>query len=208
MAKLNLPPTKTSYMRVKSELGVAREGFGLLDEKRQILVMELMARLESARRTQREVAKNFEELYAKLAGALLHAGTAEMEGEAAAVRIEHDVQITENRIAGLELPRVSVSVDEPGIQFGLGARRAMSDEVLKAFVAVLPLVARLAEVETAVVRLAGELKKTQRRVNALEKIFIPDYEETMKYITSSLEEREREEFVVLKVIKARRQKSG
>jgi len=208
MARLDLPPTKTSLMRVNSDLAVAREGFSLLDEKRQILVMELMARLELARRTQREAARRFAELFAGLKAALLRSGTAEMEGEAAAVRIEHDVQITENRIAGLELPRVSVTVDEPGVQFGLGARRSMSDEVLKAFSAVLPLVARLAEVETAVVRLAGELKKTQRRVNALEKVFIPDYEETFKYITSSLEEREREEFIVLKAIKARREKPG
>lgn len=208
MPRLDLPPTKTSLMRVKSDLTVASEGYTLLDEKRQILVMELMARLELARRTQRDVVKRFKELFDMLDRALLRSGTAEMEGEAAAVRIEHDVGITENRIAGLELPRVSVAVDEPGIQFGLGARRAMSDEVLKAFSAVLPLVARLAEVETAVVRLAGELKKTQRRVNALEKVFIPDYEETLKYITSSLEEREREEFVVLKTLKARREKSG
>jgi len=204
LPRLDLPPTKTSYLRVKSELGVAREGYTLLDEKRQILVMELMARLELARRTQREVQETFKKLYEILFRALLRNGSAEMEAEASAVRIEHDVAITENRIAGLDLPRVTVEVAEPGLQFGLGARRAASDEVLKAFAGVLPLVARLAEVETAVIRLAGELKKTQRRVNALEKIFIPDYEETIKYITSTLEEREREEFVVLKAIKTRR----
>ena len=208
MAKLDLPPTKTSLIRVSQDLGLAREGYTLLDEKRQILVMELMARLEQARRTQREVAERFKALYATLAGALLGSGAAELQAEAAAVRIEHDVRITENRVAGLDLPTVKVKVTKQPLQFGLGSRHAMSDEVLKGFSEVLPLVARLAEVETAVVRLASELKKTQRRVNALEKIFIPDYAETQKYIVSTLEEREREGFIVLKMIKARREAIG
>ena len=208
MPKLDVPPTKTSLLSIKANLAVAREGYTLLDEKRQILVMELMGRLELARRTQREVTERFRELYAVLERAIVRSGAARLTAEAAGVQIAHNIQIVKNRVVGLDLPTVSVTVHEPGPQFGLSAHDAMSDEVLKRFSAILGVVARLAEVETAVVRLATELKKTQRRVNALEKIFIPDYEETLSYIMSSLEEREREGFIVMKMIKARRQAAG
>jgi len=71
------------------------------------------------------------------------------------------------------------------------------------FVETLPLLAELAELENAVLRLARELRKTQRRCNALSKIFIPDYRETISYITSALEERERESLIILKMIRNR-----
>jgi len=68
---------------------------------------------------------------------------------------------------------------------------------------VLPILAELAELENAIMRLAQELRKTQRRCNALSKIFMPDYRETISYITGALEERERESFVILKMIRDR-----
>jgi V/A-type H+-transporting ATPase subunit D len=74
---------------------------------------------------------------------------------------------------------------------------------MRRFTEVLPLLAELAELENAVLRLARELRKTQRRCNALSKVFIPDYSETIEYIVSSLEEREREAFVIQKMIKDR-----
>ena len=71
------------------------------------------------------------------------------------------------------------------------------------FIDVLPLLAELAELENAVMRLARELRRTQRRTNALSKIFIPQYRETIDYITGSLEERERESLIILKMIRDR-----
>ena len=73
------------------------------------------------------------------------------------------------------------------------------------FCDALDSIAALAETENAVFRLAREVRRTQRRVNALEKLFIPDYTETLQYITETLEEREREGFVIMKMVKARRE---
>jgi V/A-type H+-transporting ATPase subunit D len=67
----------------------------------------------------------------------------------------------------------------------------------------LGAIARLAESRISLVRLAKEIQKTIRRVNALEKIFIPDYRETVKYIEDSLEESDREAFFILKLVKGR-----
>ena len=90
----------------------------------------------------------------------------------------------------------------PGILL-LGSGSALSDEVMVQFTNALDAIAHLAEVENAVFRLASEVRRTQRRVNALSKIFIPDYEETIDYIEDVLEERERESFVIMKMAKAR-----
>ena len=91
-----------------------------------------------------------------------------------------------------------------GLQFALTEARSHTDEVLRRFLDSLPLVAELAQVENAVFRLAREVKRTQRRVNALDKIYIPQYKRALKRIESSLEERQREEFILLRKVKAKR----
>jgi vacuolar-type H+-ATPase subunit D/Vma8 len=87
--------------------------------------------------------------------------------------------------------------------YSLGDTTAALDEASAAFREVLGHIPDLAELVTSVWRLAGELRKTQRRVNALQHIFIPEYEETVSFIESALEEREREETFRLKRLKAR-----
>ena len=74
---------------------------------------------------------------------------------------------------------------------------------MQEFLKLLEIVTRLAEVETTVMLLARELKKTQRRVNALEHIFIPDYRDTLHYIAESLESKELDSFFTNKMVKKR-----
>jgi vacuolar-type H+-ATPase subunit D/Vma8 len=97
--------------------------------------------------------------------------------------------------------RVTVRVYSPG------DTNAALDEASAAFREVLLRLPQLAMLETTVWRLAGELRKTQRRVNALQHIFIPNYEETVAFIVSSLEEREREETFRLKWLKTKMSKA-
>jgi V/A-type H+-transporting ATPase subunit D len=104
---------------------------------------------------------------------------------------------------GIRVPKVTVSPEALAPQFGVVGTSAHADRAMRRFVEMLALVGELAELENAVLRLAQELRKTQRRTNALSKIFIPNYTETIDYITSSLEERERESFIILKMIKDR-----
>jgi V/A-type H+-transporting ATPase subunit D len=91
----------------------------------------------------------------------------------------------------------------PGIPFGIGGTSANTNAARSRFLALLPLLAELAELQNAVLRLARELRKTQRRCNALSKIFIPSYRETLTYISGSLEKGEREELTILKIIRDR-----
>lgn len=205
MAKLNVPPTKSSALNIKRELAFGEEGFSLLDQKRQILVFELMGNLDKARRVQQLADDALRAAFEALKAAQLRSGSAALEKEALAVNVEHGMQLSGRRIMGIDIPQVAVSAAKPGVQFGLTTSNTASDEVMKKFNEALKVVGELAEVESAVFRLAKEVKKTQRRVNALEKIFLPQYRETLKYIKDSLEEREREEMTIMKLIKQRRE---
>jgi V/A-type H+/Na+-transporting ATPase subunit D len=111
--------------------------------------------------------------------------------------------MSDQHLMGMKIPHLTVRTEPVSVQFGVGGTTASADIAMSRFVETLPLLALLAEMENAVVRLAGELRKTQRRCNALSKIFMPDYRETISYITGALEERERESFVILKMVRDR-----
>jgi len=203
MAKLNVAPTKSSYLDLARRLEFAQEGYDLLEQKRQILIFELMSRLGRARDAERRVAEAMARAFAALTEALLAVGADGLDRAALGVSVGHEAELGEQSLMGIRLPDVAVTSEEPGPQFGVVGTGAAADLVLQRFAEALALVGELAELENAVLRLARELRKTQRRVNALSKIFIPNYSETIGYIQSSLEEREREAFVIMKQIKDR-----
>jgi V/A-type H+-transporting ATPase subunit D len=205
MAKLRIPPTKSNYLRIQKQQEFARDGYDLLEQKRQILVLELVNRVEAAKRAQQDVDERMAQAYAALRKAASRVGSFQMRNEAAAALTGADVDISSHQLMGIALPTVRFRAPELVPQFALAAGTPGSDQVLLAFNRALAAVARLAEIENAVFRLAREVKKTQRRVNALEKIFIPTYRETLRYIESTLEEREREGFVIMKMVKERRE---
>jgi len=203
MARLDVAPTKSSLLALKRQLAFAEEGYDLLEQKRQILVFELMGRLDRAREAERAVDETLARAHEALRAAHLQAGSAAIEAAAGAVRMDHEVQIAMQPLMGLRLPRVTARCEEAGVRFGVQGTSAGTDVAMQRFVALLPVLADLAELQAAVVRLARELKKCQRRCNALSRIFIPNLRETIAYILGTLEERERESFVIFKRIRDR-----
>jgi V/A-type H+/Na+-transporting ATPase subunit D len=203
MAKLNIAPTKSSLLSLKKQLAFAEEGYDLLEQKRQILVFELMKRLNRASAVEAQIAKVLSQACAALREATLDIGSDALDRAALAVRMDHQVDLSSQHLMGLKIPRVTVRTEPFTPQFGVGGTSANTDEAMRQFVNVLPLLAELAELENAVLRLARELRKTQRRCNALLKLFIPDYRTTIAYILGALEEREREAFIILKMIRDR-----
>ena len=203
MARLNVPVTKSSALAIERSLEFATEGFELLEQKRQILMMELMRWLARARTVEQEVNERLARAYEALRQAALAAGAARLAREAVAIRPSHQVKVEERRVMGLHLAQLSAELAPGGPEFGFVDSSARSDVVKEAFEASLEAVTRLAETENAVFQLAQELRKTQRRVNALGKIFIPTYQATLKYVRDSLEGHEREDLVVMKMAKAK-----
>jgi len=203
MAKLNVPITKTAYLNLKRELSFAEEGFTLLEQKREILVLELIRLLHNVGRVQREVVEKLERAFAALRRAMLEMGAFALKKQALHAVYNHEIQIEEHRLMGINMPTTRGRHEEFQPKFSLAEGSAATDEVMRCFLDALKSIDALAQIQASVVRLARETKKTQRRVNALEKIFLPNFRETIDYIASTLEEREREALFVMKMVKER-----
>ncbi|HER43322.1 MAG TPA: V-type ATP synthase subunit D [Candidatus Eisenbacteria bacterium] len=203
MARYEIAPTKTNLMRVKRDLGFASEGYELLDQKRKILVVELMGLIDRAVEAQEEVEAKLKEAFDALDQSMLRMGRREVNLIALGMNIESRVSFSEKRVMGVSLPRVRVELEDRSPYFAAAESSIWIDETIRRFRDVLQLLGNLAEARISLMRLSREVAKTIRRVNALEKIFIPDYEETLGYIVTAIEESEREAFFVLKLIKDR-----
>lgn len=203
MAKLNIAPTKSNLLVLQRQLAFAEEGYDLLEQKRRILVFELMHRLARARQIETQVTDALRAAHAALREAELDLGSVALDRAALGAPERDGPAITEQHLMGLRIPHLTWPATETAIPFGIGGTSASTAEAWERFSALLPALAELAELENAVRRLARELRKTQRRCNALAKRFIPDYRETIAHILDTLEERERESFVVMKLIRTR-----
>ncbi len=203
MAKLNIAPTKSNLLNLERQLDFAQEGYDLLEQKRQILIFELMGRLNRAEEAERKVSEALRQAFDALNEATLDTGSEAIDRVTLGIAMKHDLELSDDRLMGMGVPKVAVRTEAMGVRFGVGGTSSNTDIAMSRFVDVLPLLAELAELENAVVRLARELRRTQRRTNALSKIFIPQYRETIDYIMGSLEERERESLIILKMIRNR-----
>ena len=204
--RLNIAPTKSNYLSLTRQLAFAQDGYDLLEQKRQILVFELMSRIGRASEIERQVNEAAQPAFKALKRATLSIGAFAVENAAMAVPPRHDVEISDQNVMGIQVPRLALKSQKATLPFGIGGTSADMDETLNRFSDLIPLLIELAELENAVLRLAKELRKTQRRCNALSRVFIPEYKATTDYITDSLEERERENFVILRMVKERLEK--
>jgi V/A-type H+-transporting ATPase subunit D len=203
MTRMNVPPTHSNLIRIKQALEFAQEGYEILDKKREVLITELMRVAHDAERLQREVWDTFEAAYQALERARLTMGQEHVEWAALAVHKTVEVDVKSRGVMGVPIPIVRAYGEPPEMPYSLGDTMATLDEASTTFRQVLDRIPELSESMTSVWRLARELRKTQRRVNALQHIFIPDYEDTVSFIESALEEREREETFRLKRLKTK-----
>ena len=192
-------PTKGNLMAAKKSLDLAKVGFDLLDRKRNILIRETMAMIDSANEIQKQIDSTYAEAYRALQYANVTLGICDRAAQS--VPIENGVNIGFRSVMGVEIPMVSFDPMPIRNYYGFQSTNAMLDEAFMKFDSVKKLTVKLAEIENSVYRLADAIKKTQKRANALQNIVIPGLDGTIRFITDALEEKEREEFARLKVIK-------
>lgn len=197
----NTFPTKGNLMRAKNSLVLARMGYGLMDKKRNILIRELMGLIDEAKDIQSEIDSTFRAAYAALQKANIELGINYVQEVGASVPVERDVLIKARSIMGTEIPLVQHEKKPLQLTYGFYNTSESLDEARYHFERVKELTIKLSMVENSAYRLANSIKKTQKRANALKNITIPKYESLSKDISEALEEKEREEFTRLKVIK-------
>lgn len=200
-------PTKGNLLATKKSLQFSRTGYELLDRKRNILIREMMQLIDRANSIQTKIDGAYTEAYAALQTANITLGIC--KELAATVPLDTGLNVAYRSVMGVEIPMVELEKAEDTIPvpFGLFQSNTALDMAYQQFQKVKELTAELAEVENSVYRLADAIKKTQKRANALKNIMIPRFTATVKFITEALEEKDREEFSRMKIIKAQKQKA-
>ncbi len=198
-------PTKSNLMAQKKSLALAKQGYELMDRKRNILVREMMQLIDRAAAIQDQIAEAYSKAYAALQTANITLG--QVGTYARCVPVEDSLSVTMRSVMGVELPTLSLEEHAPAVYYGFLDTNSALDDAFMEFNRVKRLTVELAEVESSVYRLAEAIKKTQKRANALNNIMIPQFGTTIKFISEVLDEKEREDFSRLKVIKAQKEKA-
>jgi V/A-type H+-transporting ATPase subunit D len=204
MAQQQVFATKGNLITAKKFLQISKLGYELLDRKRNILIRELMHNMETAKSLRGVIEQTYNDAYVALQDANITLGI--IWQIAQSVPVENSIEISYKSVMGVEVPMVRSDNKKPTLSYGFYMSNSQLDTAFVKFYEVKKITILLAEVENAIYRLSKSIKNTQMRANALKNILIPRFQEQVKFITESLEEKDREEFSRLKVIKVRKNK--
>jgi V/A-type H+-transporting ATPase subunit D len=198
---IKIPATKTNFLKTKQTLALTEEGYQLLDEKRKILILELQSIQKEAIDLEEKVYISFHQAYKSLIKSIAIMGTTKMEEISLAMNINVNLSVLNKKRMGVVVSVIGVDFKEFSPFYSSSEVNVIVDETIAKFKELLNLIIKLTELKTALIRIAKEIQKTIRKVNALEKIHIPNYKETLKFIGERLDEESRESFTMLKIIK-------
>ena len=207
MDRLPLSANKSNLFRLREELRFAVDGKVLLDDKKEALMAHIQALSTKSDQVRARVHHALQETYRHYREALQTSGRLACERAALATRADEDITLIEKSFMGVILPLVQISLPPYRPAFGFLETGFSLDETAKSVYCSLEIIVELAEIEVGLFRLIMEIKKTLKRINALENIYIPLYHATIKHIEENLEEKEREFLFQLKQQKRRREET-
>jgi V/A-type H+/Na+-transporting ATPase subunit D len=205
MAITRVSPTKGNLLATKKSLDLAKLGYELMDRKRNVLIREMMMLVDKVKTLRDEITITYEKAYLALQQANISLGV--VSEIANTVTIENGVHVVYRSVMGVEIPNVSMDDSDVSFQYGFAESNSKLDEATLLFNKAKRLTILLSEVDNAIFKLARAVQKTQKRANALKNIVLPALKSDIKFISEALEEKEREEFTRLKVIKNKKAKA-
>ena len=192
--------TKSNLLALKKSLTLANKGFELMDRKKNILMRQTMATIDEVNAIQGKIDAAYRAAYAALQTANVTLGAVDVF--AGCVPVEDGLSLSFRSVMGVELPELTLTETHRGNVYGYRGSNAFLDEAYARFGEVKRLTVELAAKESAAFRLAAAIRKTQKRANALKNVVLPRFTEQIRALTEALDEKEREEFSRMKVIKA------
>lgn len=207
-AKINVFPTRMTLQLMKMKQKGAKRGYDLLKKKADALTMRFRAILKEILVNKEAMGKELREAHFSLATAKYHAGdfsNAVIEGVKEAT---FRLKIEQDNVAGVLLPNFKKFQDNtnlPAELHGLGRGGTQIREARTTYIKALEALVNLASLQTAFITLDEVIKITNRRVNAIEYVVIPKIDNTIAYIVTELDERDREEFYRLKMIQKKKE---
>ena len=196
---LKVVPTKGNLIAMKKSLQLANLGYNLMDQKRNVLIKEMMTLLDDVKIIRDQITSSYQEAYDALQEANISMGL--ISSIVNSTPEDYGISIAYRSVMGVEIPKISYNQQPLKMTYDIERSNSKVDYAYNCFYRVKQLTVLLAEVENSVYRLANTIRKTQKGANALKNISIPRFESTIKVISEALEEKEREEFTRQKVIK-------
>ena len=200
-----ITPTRMEILSLKNRTKLAVKGHGLLKEKRDALIKEFFDILDRVKGVREAAERSLKEANEALLEAQIAMGDLAVRKASLSVKESIDVDIKSRSVMGVSVPVTNVKMEERSIidrGYSFSDTTIQLDEAAKKFEESIKFLIELGEVEKTIFLLAEEIEATKRRVNALEHIMIPRFENTEKYIDMRLQEMERENFVRLKMIRS------
>ena len=198
-------PTRMELLSLKNRTKLAVKGHGLLKEKRDALIKEFFDILDRVKGVREAAERSLKEANEALLEAQIAMGDLAVRKASLSVKESIDVDIKSRSVMGVSVPVTNVKMEERSIidrGYSFSDTTIQLDEAAKKFEESIKFLIEVGEVEKTIFLLAEEIEATKRRVNALEHIMIPRFENTEKYIDMRLQEMERENFVRLKMIRS------
>ena len=202
--------TKIELIKIRRSMQISKMVHKILDDKREVLLKKIDEMIDEANKARADIWDPLDDIYKAIFHAYLSLGTSTIQSLSSCTPPSINVDVHIKRIVDVKIPALEIS-SKKGVQdltYGFSDTNSSVDQATKLIKNILPGICKAAEYENAIFSLAKELEKTQKLINALEYIIIPQYQEALSFIKSTLEEREREEFVRLKKVKAVIEKKG
>jgi V/A-type H+-transporting ATPase subunit D len=199
----NVTATKIELLKIKRSLQVSTMVHKILDDKREVLLKKIDEMIEEANKTRGDIWSPLSDIYSAVYDSYMSLGTSTLESISDSTPGIMEVNVDVRRIVDVKIPTLKIKTKEAGqeLSYGFSETNVYVDKASKLIKNMLPQICKAAEYENAIFSLAKELEKTQKLINALEFVIIPQYQNAISFIKGTLEEREREEFVRLKKVK-------
>ena len=199
----NVSATKIELLKFKRSSQVASMVRKILDDKRKVLLKNIEEMITEATKARGGIWEPLQDVYKSVNEAYLTLGTNTVDSVAQSAPAVMEVEVNIKRVVDVKIPALTVTEkDTKSMPYGFADTNSSIDRASKQIKAMLPKICKAAEYENSIFSLAKALEKTQKLLNALENVIIPQYQSKIKFILSTLEEREREEFARLKKVKA------
>lgn len=197
-------PTRMELLEIRKKLELAEKGHKLLEEKRDVLVENFFNIIDKRNEMSKELDEEFKSAYLSLIQAQMIMGENKVEEVSHLTENIGEIILTHDNIMGVKIPKMDIAEIKTDMKptYGFFETCSKLDDAQQNFRELLMKLIQLADLEGGIKSLAVEIEKTKRRVNVLENTLIPKLLGTRKYIEMQLEEREREDFLRRKRIKA------
>ncbi len=194
---------KTALLELKKDLELVHSGAQILEEKRNILLKEIISLLDEVEEERTKLNESVRQSYQTLIKAFMESGKVQLKREAALPVFNGKLYVYEKSFIGILIPKINYELQQVRFPLNISGETLFLEVARKSFIDTTADILALAEIEFKAWRLAAELKKTVVRVNALQKYYVPEYNKAIKETTASLEEVEREFLIVIKKSKER-----